>query len=191
MLGELMFIMQPQDIQPEVALLNSTPNPAGGGLRGGLRAGGMTGAAIHFIGNGQHNVIRGDRRGAIFSDQPHHRIRILLVRVIVRRNRNSLGAPPIDWRRHARRGLIGAFKQHALRRIAHSGHAPPGQSAFRAEGGSKKVMRIGVVITLAHGGGIEGAIGIRRRLIGDRVAAAVGDEFATDDELRFDRVIWR
>jgi len=154
---ELMLIMEAQDVEAEIPLLQPIPNPAGSRHRGGLSAGGMAGAAVHFVGNRQHNIVRcEDRATGIAGDEAHEWIGVFVVGVIVGRDRDAFGAPPVHRGGDVLGRRVEGLEEHALGRIAGAWHGPGhGQTLFRGEGGAKKRMRVCVVVALAHGGGIE------------------------------------
>ena len=57
----------------------------------------MTHAAIHFIRDGQDNVIGGDGLvGAVPGNHAHHRIGVFLSRIVIGREGNALGANGSD-----------------------------------------------------------------------------------------------
>ena len=131
---ELVLVVQAQNVQPVIALRIGVPDPAGGGLRGGLRAGGVAGAAIHFVGDRQHDVVGGDGLVAESrGDHSHQRIRILAPGVVVRRNRNAFGAEPVHGVATPAAGTLVRSKSMLCGVLLDPGHGPSEQAHVRRE----------------------------------------------------------
>ena len=111
------------------------------------------------------------------------------MRVVVRRERNALRAPPIDWREHSGGRLVGLLKQHGLGGVVRAGHVPAGQPLIGRHVRPINCLGVGGIISFADGCGIKRTGRIGYRLIGDRIARTICDQLASDDELRLNGVV--
>ncbi len=97
----LELVMLPQNVEAHLALRIRIGHPAACRHRGSRRprCRRMTGPAVHLVRHRQHDVGHGEHRAARgASDEPHHRVGILLVRVVVGRERDALGDEPAGRR---------------------------------------------------------------------------------------------
>ncbi len=184
-LGKILFVVTPENVQPEVAFGIFAPHPTGGRLRIHLRAGGVTRPAIHLIGDRQHDVVCRDGRRAVLRDQPHHWIRVLVSGIIVRRDWHAVRVEPIQARviQHPLWHVVRARHPERIR----SGKRQPLVRGHATVEQRRKLQPV----PLASRRRVDRAGRISDRLIGHAVTADVGDQFAGDNELRVDGIVGR
>ena len=111
--------------------------------------------AIHFIGHRQHQVVGGDGLiRAVPGDHAHHRVGVLLSRVVVRRDGDALGVPPVDWGEDPGNRLVAGLKKAGLRDVGQARHRPTGDAIVRQERSIEK-GGVGREIAFADGSGVD------------------------------------
>ena len=143
----------------------------------------MTGTATHFVRDGQHDVrcsLYNTRR--IANRDSHHRVRILVARVVIGRERDSVRREPV----------LRRFELHGLRLIAPSGHLVPGKTGVGRRGGPEQRLRERPEIGFPRRRYVDGTLRVRHRFVGDSDAGWGDHQLAGGiDHLGVNRVVWR
>ncbi len=179
----LLLIVQAKDVELVVAVGITVVHPAGGGFGSRPAPGAVAGAAVHFIRHRKDDV-RARQKGAagITHGHPHHRIRILRVGIVVRRDRNAFAGE------NASRRIEG----HDPRNVARSGHGVPGEPDIFGEGNTEEGQDVLPEIRLADRGRIVGPGRVGDRLVGHGHARGIGDQVSRGvDDLRKEVVVGR
>ena len=164
--GELLLVMEPEDVAPVVALRVGVVHPTGRRASGVPRTRGVAGRAVHLVGDRQDDARFGEDRGAVPRDDAHHRVGVPGQRVVDRRDRNPFGAPPVG----------SAGPGHRLRRVRRAGHVVSGQALVLGERDAEEVGDVVPEVRLADRGAIDRARRIGDRFVGQGEAPGCRDE---------------
>ena len=155
----LALVVQPQDVEAHVALRIGIVDPAARRPRGRRASRRRDSAAVHLVGDGQHDVGRGEHGAAgVARVEAHQRIVVLRAGVVVRRERDALGDEP---RRTPRRRSSAA--------AGWPGPAWRSRRARRRRGSATPNSACDVLpeVGLARRGRVDRAVRVGDGLVGD------------------------